>query len=124
MADLTDPFNPPGATSLPEGSFYDQPEFAWIDYNPNGTMLSVYLSSTNVKPGTAIMTTNAVDIFGTLGSQAYVGFSAGNGGAFGSQDILNWDFAETPEPGFYGLVGLGLTGLAFVQRLRKKQSNS
>ena len=74
--------------------------------------LSVYLSTSSTKPGTAIMSTT-VDIYGTLGSQAYVGFSAGNGGAYGSQDILNWSFTSpVPEPETYAmlLAGLGLVG--------------
>ncbi len=117
-AALPSPFNPPGSTSLTEGAFYEVNEFAWIDYNPASTVLSVYLDTTSVKPASPVMSTT-VSLFGTLGSQAFVGFSAGNGGAFGSQDILNWSFATVPEPAaFAGLAGLGLLGFAGVRRLR------
>lgn len=114
-ANLPTPFQPDGFYTGVEGEFYDQNQYAWIDYDPSTTNLSVYLSTNPTKPGTAIMSTT-VDIFGTLGSQAYVGFSAGNGGAFGSQDILSWSFTSgpepqtsaVPEPDTYALMALGL----------------
>lgn len=118
LANLPIPFQPPGFYTDPtEGQFYNQDEYAWIDYNPVGKSLSVFLSTTNVKPGAALMTTT-VDVFGTLGSQAYVGFSAGNGGAFGNQDILSWQFnaAAVPEPGAAGMLALGLAVLGLARR--------
>ena len=118
---LPSPFQPIGFVSMAEGAFYDQNEFAWIDYNPTTTSLSVYLSSTAVKPGTPIMSTT-VDLLGNLGSQAYVGFSAGNGGAYGSQDILNWTFTsyEVPEPGTAGVIALGLATFGLARRRAKR----
>lgn len=49
---------------------------------------------------------------------ADVGFSAGNGGAFGNQDILNWQFnaAPVPEPGAVGMLVMGLAVLDLVWR--------
>jgi hypothetical protein len=118
-ANLPTPFSPPGAaTGLTEGAFYGQDEYAWIDYS--GGMLDVYLSSTNVKPGTATATAT-MGLAAILGSDAYVGFGAGNGGGYGTQDILNWNFNETqsvPEPpaGLI-LVAAGLA-LGFCRRMR------
>lgn len=112
-ADLPVPFQPPGYTTFAEGAFYDQNEFAWIDYDPSSTVLSVYLSSTSLKPGSPVMSTT-VDVFGNLGSQGYVGFSAGNGGGFGSQDILNWSFTSVPEPATLSLLTVG--ALALLRR--------
>jgi hypothetical protein len=116
-ADLPRPFQPAGYYSGAEGAFYNQDEFAWIDYNPVSMGLSVFLSTTSTKPGIAIMSTT-VDVFGTLGPQAYVGFSAGNGGAFGAQDILSWQFNATPVPeaGTSAMLVLGLAVMGLLRR--------
>jgi hypothetical protein len=124
-ADLTIPFQPPGFASSSEGSFYNQNEYAWIDYDPSTKQLSVYMNTMDTKPGSAIMSTN-VDVFGDLGSEAYVGFSAGNGGAFGNQDILNWSFASTavPEPSALVLLltALGMVGIMGILGRRMLQA--
>ena len=64
----------------------------------------------------------SVDVAGTLGSQAYVGFSAGNGAAYGSQDILNWSFdsSEVPEPSTAGIFAFGLAALGLLRRACKR----
>lgn len=118
---LPTPFQPAGYYTGVEGEFYNQDEYAWIDYTP-GT-LKVYLSATATKPGAALMTAS-VDIFGTLGSQAYVGFSAGNGGAFGTQDIQSWSFATAPvpEPATVAMWALGLAVLPLLRRRRQTRS--
>ncbi len=119
--DLATPFQPAGSYTGTQGDFYNQDEYAWIDYTP-GT-LKVYLSSTAVKPGAAIMTAS-VDVFGTLGSQAFVGFSAGNGGAYGTQDIQSWSFASAPvpEPATAAMWILGLAAWPLLKRRRQARS--
>ncbi len=115
------PSLPPGSVPVTEGAFYDKNQYAWIDYNPSTTLLSVYLGDSSVKPGSAIMSTT-VDVFGTLGPQAYVGFSAGNGGAYGSQDIKNWSFnpPTIPAP---GAVLLGSIGVALEKNTVETTAN-
>ena len=116
-ANLPIPFQPTGYASLGEGAFYNQNEFAWIDYSQTTTVLSVYLSPTSTKPGSPVMSTT-VDVLATLGNNAYVGSSAGNGGAFGNQDILNWNFTAVPVPAavWGGMAFLG--GLVIRRRFR------
>jgi hypothetical protein len=112
---------PPGATTFTEGAFYNQNEFAWIDYNALTTTLSVYLSASPTEPATPVMFTT-VNVFGTVGSEAYVGFSAGTGAGYGTNDILNWTFSSqedlpgVPEPATAGFFALGLAALALLRR--------
>jgi hypothetical protein len=87
------PGAPPGATTFTQDAFYNQDEYAWITYNPLTTILSVYLSSTSTEPATPVMSTS-VNVFGTVGSTAYVGFSAGTGAGYGTNDILSWSFTS------------------------------
>lgn len=117
------PSSPPDATSYTEGDFYNRNMFAWFDYDPATTALNVYLSDTSTKPALADMSTN-VDVAGTVGSQAFVGFSAGTGGAFGDNDILKWSFSsnEVPEPGTVGLLLVGALGA--MSRRRRSESLS
>ena len=109
-ADLAQPFNPPGSAQVDEGSFYGQTGHAWIDYQPGS--LQVFLSADGNKPLTPLATAS-IDLAGTLGSQAYVGFSAGNGGAYGTQDVLSWQLqvSSVPEPASLALM---LAGLALI----------
>jgi hypothetical protein len=117
------PGAPPNATSFTQDAFYNQDEFAWIDYDPSTEILNVYLSPTDVEPALPAMSTT-VDLYGTLGSQAYVGFSAGTGLGYGTNDILNWTFSsqeDVPEPATAGFLGLGLGALGILRRTLKRQ---
>jgi hypothetical protein len=110
------PFPPPGGITIAENAIYNRNEFAWVDYTP-GT-LNVYLATTNVKPLTPILS-NTIDIFGTVGANQYIGFSAGTGAASGNNDILNFTFTTnvvTPEPGTSFLLAVGLAAAGFLAR--------
>jgi hypothetical protein len=78
-------------------------QYAWIDYDGSTDTMRVYLNSTtNEKPTTPTLT-GTIDlnaIFGG-GTDVYLGFTAGTGGAYGNHDILSWQFtadAPTAEP--------------------------
>jgi MYXO-CTERM domain-containing protein len=51
---------------------------AWVDYDPLGLTISVYLSQTTTKPGTPVLT-HALNLFTQLGAQMYIGFTSGTG---------------------------------------------
>jgi len=51
----------------------------WVDYNPTGTVLSIYVATTAMKPKTPTLTYTGTNLFGALGTQAYVGFTSATG---------------------------------------------
>lgn len=67
---------------------------AWVDYNGTTNLLQVYLANNTVQPSTAILSAN-VDLAGLLGSQAFIGFTAGTGGLVNNHEILTWSFSST-----------------------------
>jgi hypothetical protein len=52
--------------------------YAWVDYDGATKTVSVYAGNTPTRPATPLVTAT-VDLFVTLGAQAYVGFAAGTG---------------------------------------------
>jgi glucose/arabinose dehydrogenase len=70
---------------------------AWVNYDGATDRLSVFLSTGSTQPTTATLSTT-VDLAAILGSTAFVGFSAGTGGASNNQDIINWQFTSTTNP--------------------------
>lgn len=64
---------------------------AWVTYVAGTHKLSVYASTSSTQPATPLFTAT-IDLFATLGSRFYVGFSAGTGGQFQRHDILSWQF--------------------------------
>ena len=72
----------------------------WIDYD--GVTLEIFISPTNIKPAFPILT-QVIDISTIIGTNnAFVGFTAGTGAAFGNHDIINWTYFDffnpSPEP--------------------------
>ena len=66
---------------------------AWIDYDGNSNLLEVSLANTVNKPTTATLSLN-LDLADIVGSQAFLGFSAGTGGLSNNHDIRNWEVAS------------------------------
>jgi glucose/arabinose dehydrogenase len=76
------------------------PVNAWVDYNGTTNRLDVYLSSTTVKPGTALLSAT-VDLPTITGAAAFAGFSGGTGFITNAQDIQSWTMdvsGGTPVP--------------------------
>jgi glucose/arabinose dehydrogenase len=68
-----------------------KPLTAWIEYDGVTNNLQVFLSDTNTRPSTAALFSN-IDLETVVGNQAFLGFSAGTGGASNTQSIQNWSF--------------------------------
>lgn len=96
--------------------------FAWVDYD--GAVLDVFVSLTNVKPGTSLLSA-AGSLSGLLGNQAYFGFTASTGAARSLQQVNSFDLdvsstpaVPLPASGLMLLGGLALAG--GVARRRKR----
>lgn len=81
----------------------------------NGTTLTLTLTDTAT--GASFVASQAINIPASVGgTTAYVGFTAGTGGATATQQILSWTFASGLTPaisyssGFSGASGLSLNG--------------
>jgi hypothetical protein len=78
---------------------------AWIQYNGNTDKLDVFLSQSSTKLPTAKAALSyEIDLTSVLGSQAFVGFTAGTGSRFNAQDINSWTF-NSDNNSSSGLVG-------------------
>jgi hypothetical protein len=72
----------------------------WIDYD--GTTLKVFISDTNVKPAAPVLS-KVLDIPAIIGTDdAFVGFTAGTGAAYGNHYVVNWTYFDffNPTPTF------------------------
>ena len=62
---------------------------AWVEYDGNTNLLEVSLADTAIKPDAALSLN--IDLASVLGSQAFLGFSAGTGGLTNNHDIKSWE---------------------------------
>jgi Bacterial lectin len=76
---------------------YEEPVWAWIDYNATTHMLAVYASQTASKPAQPLFE-HSVNLVELLGSQyTFAGFTAGTGEGDAVQEILSWQLHSTGE---------------------------
>jgi hypothetical protein len=85
--------------------------YAWIDYN--GSVLEVRVNQTGIRPTDPLLT-QTLDIPTLISSStAFVGFTSATGLAFGDHDIIRWQFAAGPPPGWYS-PGFPVGGAALM----------
>ncbi|MEM7346162.1 MAG: PKD domain-containing protein, partial [Chloroflexota bacterium] len=71
----------------------DNIQYVWIDYDGSTDLLEIYLADSNIKPATPNLATT-IDIHQRVGSQAYLGFTAGTGVGYSYHDIHSWQFTS------------------------------
>ncbi len=74
----------------PSFSLYGNTVNVWVEYSALNTTLSVYVSLTNEKPTTPLISTR-VSLESIVGKNAYLGFTGATGGYQEYQDILEWE---------------------------------
>ncbi len=88
----------------PAFSLYGSPVTVWVEYDENTTTLKVFMAQDTIKPAAPLLT-RIVDIRGTVGATAFVGFTAATGVSSMDHDILSWnwnDFDDVPKLAFNG----------------------
>ena len=69
-------------------------KFAWISYDGVTNELSVFVSDTNNRPATPVLT-HTIDLGAILGDRAYIGFTASTGGVSNRHEISQWSFESS-----------------------------
>lgn len=81
--------------------------FAWVDYDGATNTLRVFLSSTNVKPGSATLTQANIDLPALVGNRAFMGFTGSTSAAFNTQEVSSWAVASNnqllPDPNSFNV---------------------
>jgi hypothetical protein len=102
---------------------------AWVDYSGQTQELEVRLGNNYTRPADPVLS-YMVDLAQEIAPQAYVGFTAGTGSAYGDHDILSWEFRNTFSPidpeqppisvpdgaSSLMLFGVALAGMRIVRR--------
>jgi hypothetical protein len=81
-------------SATPPFDLYGASIFAWVDYDPATTTLQVFISKTNSKPGTPLLT-GVVNLATTVGASAFAGFTGATGADDQVNDITSWSLAAT-----------------------------
>lgn len=70
--------------------------YAWIDYDAAVHTVSVYLSNASTRPAAALVSAS-VDLYTTVGSSAYIGFTAACGGSNDYQALQSLTIVESVQ---------------------------
>ncbi|MFL5358934.1 L-type lectin-domain containing protein, partial [Archangium sp.] len=62
--------------------------YLWVDYTASKTLLDVYLSDSDSRPASPLLTTNAINLATELGSQFYMGFTGSTGNEWSEHRVL------------------------------------
>jgi hypothetical protein len=100
------------------------PWYAWVDYD--GSIMSVSVSQTNLKPGSAMLSYNIGNIQTLIDSPAaMVGFTGSTGWATQTQQVLSFDYNDpplaVPEPNTVALLGVGGALVSLWKRRKRPE---
>jgi large repetitive protein len=86
----------PNSIKLSDGSDH----YSWIDYDGTAKIMKVYISNSNTRPTSPVLTVPNIDLGTIFNGQpgVYAGFTAATGGAYENHDILSWDFTNNFDP--------------------------
>ncbi len=87
----------PVVSAFPNFNLYGAPVYAWVDYDPVAQLLQVYVSQTNVKPATPLLS-DTINVASIVGLAGWAGFTGGTGTDTQDNDVTSWTLAATAVP--------------------------
>jgi len=102
------------------------PWYAWVDYD--GSLLSVSVSQTNSKPGSAMLSYNIGNLQSVIDAPAAsIGFTGSTGWATQTQQVMSLYYNDppgvpVPEPNTVALLGIGGVLAAGWKRKQRMES--
>ncbi|NTW54889.1 MAG: PEP-CTERM sorting domain-containing protein [Chlorobaculum sp.] len=103
------------------------PWYAWVDYD--GSLLTVSVSQTNSKPGSAMLSYNIGSLQSAIHAPAAeIGFTGSTGWASQTEQVLSFNYFDppgaVPEPGTVVLLGVGGALVSLWKRQKRKEATT